>query len=1230
MRAKIGRRAVYIAAAAWCVFWVAVAAQAQAPQARPQDIANLLRALEAPGAAEPPVLHQTEEGFLRFVAAPPGGVFVARGAQKGDVDTAARNFVADHAGAFGLANASVGVSKLRTNVHAGANFVRLEQTYAGVPVFGAQINVQLTSDGVGVISVLSDVMRDTRLLDRGDVPTTPALSAAQALAAARADVAARSGLAANQFSGVGDPRLFVWDPAVVGLEGPTRLVYEVVVEGPLAAQVKDAVIVDAHAGAVVYAYSLIAEARDREIRDANNINRIPTAAVRREGQPATGIRDADEAYDYLGHTYDFYLNEHGWDSFNGTGGRIISVVRLPFENAYWDGTLTAFGTGFTADDVVAHEFTHGVTEYTSDLVYFGFSGAINESFSDMWGEWVDLGNGAGNDSPGARWYVGEDIRLGASVPAGVKGNAIRNMKDPTEFGDPDRLGSPLLRSVISAVDNGGVHSNSGIGNKLAYLITDGGTFNGETVAGVGISKAAKLFFATQFILTPASDYFDLYNALGVAAASQGYSIEERLNLAAAGRAVEIAPPDVGGVTSVQNFQAVPTRDSVGNPVIAVSWTNPAQELFATAILVRSLSGYVVSPAAGVELQRGKSPSTYLDAGVEAGVTYYYTLIVEMLNGFPQLRFARATAGGEAPLVPAEAFQRPGAPFDLAFSQLTFTPVGAGAEAPAGLAAGAYDDYEATLRRGVFSLPVPRSDENGGSTPLVFTDDGSAVTLLDVPFPFFGVKRSQLLVSANGFIAFNAIAQSDALYAPTLGSHFAIPRVSALFSNLAPQAGGEVWTRALPDRVAVTYENIREFIAGSSFAPPAPSTFQVELFYSGHIRITYLDVNVRNAVVGLSNGGGMPMDPATIFNGVDSVALLADLSQLPAQPSRLSIAPTAPQRVDAGEAVDFLVAADAAGGPGVPLLFAAWDGPIAVPFADLGDGTGRFLWQTGPADAGVYTLRVQARLGAQRATQDVRILVGDVLARPSALNLRLSTGTPFENPALSRPVNDNVPLFASYTYVHPQNIAEGSSLLYWYRNGQMVGGLIGQREVPAAATRPGDTWHFRVVPMDANQVDGPEAISPVVSVIGGPEIIGVSPAFGPQEGGELVRITGSRLNGVTSVSFGGVRATYVRVLSPFELEVRTPLHPAGTVQVAVTTSSGNGFLNNAYTYIGQALSLGGADVNRDGTVDALDVQLVIAAVLQSGAAKAEYNTDVNSDGRTNAADIQAVVNKALRR
>jgi Zn-dependent metalloprotease len=1229
MRAMIGRRAVYFAAAVCWVVLIAVAAQAQAPQANVQDIARLLRSLEAPAASEPPVLHRTEEGYVRFLAAPPGGVFATRAAQKADVDGAARNFVADHAGAFGLANASVGVSKLRTNVHAGANFVRLNQTYAGVPVFGAQINVQLTEDGGGVQAVLSDVMRDTRLLDRGDVPTTPALGAAQALAAARADVAARRGLAPGQLSGVGSPELYVWDPAVVGLEGPTRLVYQVVLEGPLAAQVKDAVMVDAHSGAAVYAYSLITDARDREIRDANNIGRIPTAAVRREGQPATGIRDADEAYDFLGHTYDFYLNEHGWDSFNGTGGRIISVVRLPIENAYWDGTLTAFGTGFTADDVVAHEFTHGVTEYTSDLVYFGFSGAINESFSDMWGEWVDLSNGAGSDGAGARWYVGEDIRLGGTSGTGAQGNAIRNMKDPTEFGDPDRLSSPLLRSVISAADNGGVHSNSGIGNKLAYLITDGDTFNGETVQGIGISKAAKLFFATQFILTPASDYFDLYNALGVASASQGYTIEERLNLAAAGRAVEIAPPDVGGVTSVQNFQAIPTRDDAGNAVIAVSWTNPAPELFATAILVRSLSGFVASPTAGVELQRGKT-ANYLDADIEEGVTYYYTLIVEMLNGFPQLRFARATAGGEAPLIPAEAFQRPGAPFDLAFSELTFTPVGAGAEAPAGLAAGGYDDYEATLRRGVFSLPVPRSDQNGGSTPLVFTDDGSAVQLLDVPFPFFGVKRPQLVVSANGYIAFQAIAQSDLLYTPTLASHFAIPRISALFSNLAPQAGGEIWARALPDRVAITYENIREYLAGSPFSAPAPSTFQVELFYSGHIRITYLDVNVRNAVVGLSNGGGLPLDPAEVFNGVDSVQLLADLSQLPPQPSRLSIAPTAPVRVDAGATIDFTVAADAAGAPGVPVLFAAWDGPITVPFADLGDGTGRFLWQTTAADAGIYTLRVQAQLGAQRAVQDIRLLVGDILARPAAINLRLSTGTPFENPALSRPVNDNVPLLASYLYTHPQNIAEGPSLLYWYRNGQMVSGLIGQREVPAAATRPGDSWHFRVVPMDVNLVDGPEAISPVVSVLGGPEIIGVSPAFGPQEGGELVRITGSRLNGVTSVSFGGVRATYVRVLSPFELEVRTPLHPAGTVQVAVTTSSGNGFLNNAYTYIGQALSLGGADVNRDGTVDALDVQLVIAAVLQTSQAKAEYNTDVNSDGRTNAADIQAVVNKALRR
>jgi hypothetical protein len=125
--------------------------------------------------------------------------------------------------------------------------------------------------------------------------------------------------------------------------------------------------------------------------------------------------------------------------------------------------------------------------------------------SDVFGEYIDLTNGAGNDTPGVRWYLGEDI-------PGI--GAIRNMANPPEFGDPDRMLSPNYTADPSEGDGGGVHTNSGVNNKAAYLMADGGAFNGQTIAGLGITKAARIYYTVNnSMLVSGSDYADLANAL---------------------------------------------------------------------------------------------------------------------------------------------------------------------------------------------------------------------------------------------------------------------------------------------------------------------------------------------------------------------------------------------------------------------------------------------------------------------------------------------------------------------------------------------------------------------------------------------------------------------------------------------------------------------------------------------------------------------------------------------
>ena len=156
-----------------------------------------------------------------------------------------------------------------------------------------------------------------------------------------------------------------------------------------------------------------------------------------------------------------------------------------------------------ADDVVAHELTHGVTQYESNLFYYYQSGAINESFSDLWGEYYDQTNGLGNDTPAVKWLLGEDT-------AGL--GAIRSMSNPPVYQDPDKMTSSYY--VEDASDNGGVHTNSGVNNKAVFLMVDGGTFNGKTVTALGWDKTAAIYYEVNTnLLSSGADYSDLYYAL---------------------------------------------------------------------------------------------------------------------------------------------------------------------------------------------------------------------------------------------------------------------------------------------------------------------------------------------------------------------------------------------------------------------------------------------------------------------------------------------------------------------------------------------------------------------------------------------------------------------------------------------------------------------------------------------------------------------------------------------
>ena len=219
---------------------------------------------------------------------------------------------------------------------------------------------------------------------------------------------------------------------------------------------------------------------------------------------------ADYAQYYSIQTVIYYSEQHNRNSLDNAGMGLISSVHFDnwYNNAFWNGEQMVYGDGKAypmADDVVAHEMTHGVTEHESNLFYYYQSGAINESLSDLWGEFVDLSTPSDYDEAGSRWLVGELI------------GAIRSMKDPTIYSDPDKMTSPYYYREPGDyyyTDNGGVHTNSGVNNKAVYLMTDGDTFNGYTVTGIGMDKVVAIYYEVNTILlTSGADYKDLYYAV---------------------------------------------------------------------------------------------------------------------------------------------------------------------------------------------------------------------------------------------------------------------------------------------------------------------------------------------------------------------------------------------------------------------------------------------------------------------------------------------------------------------------------------------------------------------------------------------------------------------------------------------------------------------------------------------------------------------------------------------
>ncbi len=467
--------------------------------------------------------------------------------------SAAQAFVDQYSAAFGEPDPADLTVDRTTPMAAGGKAVHYQQSEGGVPVMAGELAVQVASGG--------KVRSAGGELSTGDpLDVVPDVDAATAAATAVDRVASDAGVDAALLA-AGEPALWVYDPSLLDEPGARRLVWRLEVRSDVAAVYAE-VLVDAHTDEVALVIDRSPEVgKNRQVCDnagvsGANYNCPAAGVVRSEGQGATGITDVDRAYELSGATYDFYKNRFNRDSIDGAGMILYSTARAcpagescPWENAFWDGIQMVYGAGFaSADDVVAHELTHGVTEHESNLTYLNQSGAINESMSDIFGEFVDqtYDSTFDNDAPANRWQMGEDLPPSIGV--------IRNMADPTIFGDPDRMGSPNFYN--GSADSGGVHTNSGVGNKAAFLITDGGAFNGQTITSLGITKAARIFYEVNTnILTSGSNYAALGNGL-IQACSNVVGVD--------GITVADCTQVANAVTATEMVQPPPANDNFAN------------------------------------------------------------------------------------------------------------------------------------------------------------------------------------------------------------------------------------------------------------------------------------------------------------------------------------------------------------------------------------------------------------------------------------------------------------------------------------------------------------------------------------------------------------------------------------------------------------------------------------------------------------------------------------------
>ncbi|MEW5796667.1 MAG: M4 family metallopeptidase [Candidatus Zixiibacteriota bacterium] len=485
------------------------------------------------------VLQDEESGRLRFVAGRLSDP-VSPGAEIAEV----YRFLENQKSAYQMKDAVQEIQVKRVDLDPlGMRHIRLRQVHEGLRVYGAEMIAHFAPNGV--LNAINGTY-----LENVAVSPTPQLSGDQARDIAVNDLAT--------FFGGGQPNqpellIYPW-------EGKNYLAYrlEIFSGSPMG---RWEYFVDARSGEVIFkanrimdvdaigtGTSVMGGARnhidtdfdggatyymvDNTRQAANNphghggqmpLGNVIQTFVAGASLPGSIATDADNVWSeaaqassvdghvYSALMYDWLLGFFGRNSFDNAGASMYTSVDYSAEgnnNAYWNGiqiVVWSWGTGFRSlagcPDVIAHEWAHAVTENESGLIYQKESGALNESYSDMMGAAFEFAHDS-LDTPD--WLVGENGQ--------ISGGYFRDMSNPPARSDPDYYGGTFWVNVVgctpsSSNDYCGVHTNSGVGNKWFYLLSDGGTHHSVTVTGLGVETAIQIAYrANSFYWTPLSTY----------------------------------------------------------------------------------------------------------------------------------------------------------------------------------------------------------------------------------------------------------------------------------------------------------------------------------------------------------------------------------------------------------------------------------------------------------------------------------------------------------------------------------------------------------------------------------------------------------------------------------------------------------------------------------------------------------------------------------------------------